>query len=203
MRQKWSIWPKTGMLRGEYFRRSLVLVLIITSIPSFIIAVSNYMIGVNQIEKQVFKTHALRIEQFSDMMNSQFDQISLLMSRWSNNPMFGTYLENYDFLSHVSEIQELMQTMTVVGGSSLLVSDAYLFLSEQQALLSADGIEYLNESSMKAYQASLDSKSGLFLYYKLPINNKETVHRYRLYLSCLGILKIRSALLYLRSVRLK
>ncbi|WP_139995029.1 AraC family transcriptional regulator [Paenibacillus paridis] len=172
LRQKWPIWPKTGMLRGEYFRRSLVLVLIITSIPSFIIAVSNYIIGVNQIEKQVFKTHALRIEQFSDMMNSQFDQISMLMSRWSNNPMFGSYLENYSFLNHINETQELMQTMTVVGGSSLLVNDAYLFLNGQQALLSADGIEYLNAALIKDYQASLSKNTGLFLSYRLPINNK-------------------------------
>jgi AraC-like DNA-binding protein len=147
-------------------------VLLITSIPTVIIAAGNYMIGVNQIEKQVFKTHTLRIEQFADMMNSQFNQISLLMSRWSNNPMFGSYLENYEFLNHIGESQELMQTMTVVGGSSLLVNDAYLFLNRQKALLSANGIEYLDERQLQAYETDLANNTGLYLSYDLAINKR-------------------------------
>lgn len=170
MSKRWTLRAITGMLRGEYFRKSLVLVLLITCIPSIIIAASNYVIGKNQIEKQVFKTHTLRIAQFADMMNSQFDQISIVMSRWSNNPMFGSYLENYRFLDHINEIQELMQTMTVVGSSSLLVNDAYLFLNEQQALLSADGIEYLEPSSLEAYHDDLSQNTGLFLSYNLAIS---------------------------------
>ncbi|WP_438347601.1 AraC family transcriptional regulator [Paenibacillus sp. FA6] len=156
--------------KGSYFRKSLILVLIITSIPSLFIAISNYLIGINQIEKEVFNSHRLKIEQFSEVMNKQFDQMSLVMSRWSTNPLFGSYLDRYQFIDHIDEMHEIMQTMLVVGGSNVLIDNASLFLSSQQALVSADGINYVQGDLLHRYRSLLHHQEGLFMSYHMPLN---------------------------------
>ncbi|MDQ0877334.1 AraC-like DNA-binding protein [Paenibacillus sp. V4I3] len=159
---------QNGLVKGNYFRKSLILVLLITSIPSTLIALSNYIIGTQQIEKEVFKQHKLKIEQFSDSMNEQFAQIELVMSRWSTNSMFSDQLENLVFIDHISQTHDLMQSLLVVSGSNSLIEDAQLFLTRQKAVLGWDGIHYLNEQQLNRYQAILKNPKGIVWEYGMP-----------------------------------
>ncbi|MZQ80853.1 helix-turn-helix domain-containing protein [Paenibacillus sp. 5J-6] len=154
--------------KGEYFRRSLILVLLITSVPSALIAVSNYLIGTSQIEKQVNKLHKVKIEQFSQAMNEQISQMELVLSRWSTNPMFGDRLDRIEFIEQISQTHDLMQNMLVVGGSNLLIGDAQLYLSRQNAMIGSDGIHYLNDAQTASFQAILRDHAGLLWAYGLP-----------------------------------
>lgn len=158
--------------KGRYFRRSLALFLMIASVPSLFIAVSNYWIGVRQIEKEAIRSHQLRTEQMSEMLAKQFDQIAMVMSRWSTNPLFGDYLDRFSFLDNINQSQELMQSLLVVGGSNLFIDEARLFLGSQQTLVSAEGIQPLSGVSLRVYNQLLEQHEGLFLAYDLPTSDK-------------------------------
>lgn len=158
--------------KGRYFRRSLALLLLIASVPSLFIAVSNYWIGVRQIERQAIRSHQLRTEQVSEMLAKQFDQIGTVMSRWSTNPLFGVYLDRFSFLENINQSNELMQSLLVVGGSNLFIQDARLYLSRQQSLVSTDGIVPLSGDRLSSYNRLLERSEGLFLAYDLPLNDK-------------------------------
>jgi AraC-like DNA-binding protein len=157
--------------KGDYFRKSLILVLLITSVPSIFIAISNYVIGIGQIEKELFRTHQIKFEQFSDTMNKQFDQIALVMSRWSTNSLYGDHLDDLVFIDNIDRMQEIMQSLLVVGGSNVLIDEAQLFLTRQRAVLASDGIRYLNTEQLKPYMSVLNHREGLFFAYGLPITS--------------------------------
>ncbi|MBB6692720.1 AraC family transcriptional regulator [Cohnella xylanilytica] len=161
--------------KGRYFRRSLALLLMIASVPSLFIAVSNYWIGIRQIEKEAIRSHQLRTEQVSEMLANQFDQIAIVMSRWSTNPLFGDYLDRFSFLENISQSQELMQSLTVVGGSNLFIDEARLYLGRQRTLVSAEGIQSLSGARLEAYSRLLKQHEGLFLAYDLPLNDKGAI----------------------------
>lgn len=161
--------------KGRYFRRSLALLLIIASVPSLFIAVSNYWIGVRQIEKEAIRSHQLRTEQVSDMLARQFDQIGMVMSRWSTNPLFGDYLDRFSFLENINQSHEIMQSLLVVSGSNLFIDEARLFLGSQRALVSAEGIVTLSGAGLEAYNRLLTQHEGLFLAYDLPSGDKGAV----------------------------
>ncbi|MDF2962566.1 MAG: transcriptional regulator [Paenibacillus sp.] len=171
MKRGWFFtgWNKRAE-KGDYFRKSLILVLLITSIPSAFIAISNYVIGTGQIEKEVFKSHQMKFEQFSKMMDKQFDQIALVMSRWSTNPLYGVYLDSLTFIDHIDQMHGIMQSLQVVGGSNLLIDEAHLYLNRQKAVITADGIEYLQQDHNEPYLSLLKQKEGLFLAYGLPVS---------------------------------
>ncbi|WP_372632091.1 helix-turn-helix domain-containing protein [Cohnella sp.] len=158
--------------KGSYFRKSLALLLMIASIPSLFIAVSNYWIGVRNAEQEAFRSHQLRTEQVSELLNKQFDQIAMVMNRWSTNPLFGIYLDQFSFIDNIDKSHELMNALLVVGGSNLYVEEAHLFLGRQQSLVSASGIEKLSGDRLAAYERLLDQHEGLFLSYDLPLNDK-------------------------------
>jgi AraC-like DNA-binding protein len=155
--------------KGDYFRKSLLLVLLITSVPSIFIAITNYVIGIGQIEKELFRTHQIKFEQFSETMNKQFDQISLVMSRWSTNSLYGDHLDDLVFIDNIDRMQEIMQSLLVVGGSNVMIDEAQLFLTRQKAVLASDGIRYLNAEQLRPYVSVLNQKEGLFFAYGLPI----------------------------------
>ncbi|TBL70332.1 AraC family transcriptional regulator [Paenibacillus thalictri] len=154
---------------GDYFRQSLLLILLIAFIPSVFISITNYWIGVHQLEKQVLQSHRLKFEQFSETMNKQFDQIALVMSRWSTNPLFSETLDGLKFIDHIDRMQELMQSLLVVSGSNMFIQEAQLFLNGQKAIIASDGIRYLNEDVLQSYTSVLHEKQGLFLTYRLPV----------------------------------
>jgi AraC-like DNA-binding protein len=154
--------------KGNYFRKSLILVLLITSIPSALIALSNYIIGTGQIEKEVFKQHKLKIEQLSNSLSEQFNQIELVMSRWSTNSMFGDQLEKLVFINQIPQTQDLMQALLVVGGSNSLIDDAQLFLAQQKAVLGWDGIHYLEAGQLQRYRTIMQNPKGIVWEYGMP-----------------------------------
>jgi AraC-like DNA-binding protein/HAMP domain-containing protein len=159
--------------KGNYFRKSLILVLLITSLPIAFISASNYYIGIDQIQKEVFKSHQIRFEQFSEAMNKQFNQIALVMSRWSTNPIFGDQLDHFEFIDHIDQTQAIMQSLLVVGGSNLLIGEAQLFLNRQKSLLTSEGIQHLNNKQLQPYLSLLRQKEGLFLVNGLPFSTKQ------------------------------
>ncbi|MGG1555234.1 helix-turn-helix domain-containing protein [Paenibacillus ferrarius] len=167
--RNWLAWKWIRGEKGEYFRKSLVLSLLITSIPSVFIGISSYAIGIDRVQKEVYRTHELKFEQFSDNMNKQFDQIAMVMSRWSANSMFDTELEHLDFINNIARMQEMMRALLVVGGSNLLIGDARLYLHSQKALIGNDGIYYLNPAQASAYASLLGKREGLFFAYDLAL----------------------------------
>lgn len=161
--------------KGSYFLKSMVLVVMITCVPSVLIAVSNYFIGINQVQKEVFRFQKTRIDQISGSIDKQIDQISMLISRWSADPMYGPDLEKLTFLERIADTQELMQSLAIVGSSNALIQEAQLYLTRQSAVVQNTGIQYLTPFEWESYQQRLRKNEGMFLAYDLPYANSSPV----------------------------
>lgn len=159
--------------QGSYFRKSLILALLISCLPSLFVAFSSYMVGVHQAERELFERHQLKINQFSELLDKQFEQISIAMSRWSSSYLYSEYLRNFVFTEDISRSRELMDSLIVVEGSNVLIKGANLFLLNQEAIISSQGIEHLTPEEMKSYMLIFNQQKGLFLTSDVPLQKED------------------------------
>ncbi|BFT74163.1 transcriptional regulator YesS [Paenibacillus sp. P36] len=170
------------LYRGHAFRRSLLLILIVTTIPTLLIAVSSYYIGVSYIEREVERTHKLQLDYTVKQVSDALGHLQVGMNQWTLNPM-SDKLRGIDFKDNYAFSKEFFESLTVLNNSSALIDQSFVYLENPPRLISdSQGIHKLEESGAKPYHELLAVKErlfwrmlqapaldGLFVIHKLPV----------------------------------
>ncbi|MEK5057211.1 hypothetical protein BK126_17200 [Paenibacillus sp. FSL H7-0326] len=129
---KWG----SNLIPSPIFRKSLILLLLITCLPTALIGLSLYSIGRERIELELTGSH----EQVLASSISQFDQqISLLeqsTSQWAFNPLFNKdNLEN-DLSSEPNLTREIFRSLSIMSETNPLIEEVYLYIDSTATLMS-------------------------------------------------------------------
>lgn len=168
--------------RGHAFRRSLLLILIVTTIPTLLIAVSSYYIGVSYIEREVERTHKLQLDYTVKQVSDALGHLQVGMNQWTLNPM-SDKLRGIDFKDNYAFSKEFFESLTVLNNSSALIDQAFVYLESPPRMISdSQGIHKLEEEEAGPYHELLAVKErlfwrllqapaldGLFVIHKLPV----------------------------------
>lgn len=122
-------------LRGRFYRRSLLLILILASIPGLITGAIIYWFAVAQIEDDLMHLHQDQIESRVANINDQFAYLELNLSHWALQPRFGYNLRQLDFVYQFQETREINRTLLIMKRSNPLIKNVELFLLEPSPLL--------------------------------------------------------------------
>src|SRR5690606_39026893 len=125
----------------KIYRRYLLLFLIITMIPTLIIAFTVYFIGTRQIEKEVYYNHVWKTQQVIHNTNEQFLQLELTVGQFSIHPLFGNELKYLDLILDYNYIYDLYRSLLVMKGTNPLIHKVVLYSGVHQAVISELGIE--------------------------------------------------------------
>ncbi|WP_025844873.1 helix-turn-helix domain-containing protein [Paenibacillus ehimensis] len=126
--------------KNAFYRKSLVFVLLVASVPTALLAFLTYYVGVRQIEQEVNRTHEVRLEQMVLRMNDQLSQLEKMVTMWKYNPMLQPPLGDMTLESFQQEIvftQKLARTLLVMSNSSPLIREVRLFLPDSSLYVSA------------------------------------------------------------------
>ncbi|GLI08420.1 HTH-type transcriptional regulator YesS [Paenibacillus tyrfis] len=126
--------------KNAFYRKSLVFVLLVASVPTALLAFLTYYVGVRQIEQEVNRTHEVRLEQTVLRMNDQLSQLEKMVTMWKYNPMLQPPLGDMTLESFQQEIvftQKLARTLLVMSNSSPLIREVRLFLPDSSLYVSA------------------------------------------------------------------
>lgn len=183
IRFKWRKRTDTRTYRGHVFQRSLILILLVTIIPTILISVSSYYIGVRYIEREVERTHSLQQEYTIKQVNDALSHLQVSMNQWALNPIMSEKLRGIDFKDNYALTMEFYQSLTVMNNSSALIDQVYVYLDNPSRLVSdSQGIRKLSTEENELYRKLMTSKErlfwrsldaagkpGMFVIHKLPV----------------------------------
>lgn len=137
MKRIWKPW--LGFIQkyqsnSRYFRRSLVLILLIASIPGLIIGFSTYWISTNNLEQELRRLHQNQIQHRAENIDDQMSYLEMTMSHWAFDPKFDEKLKNLNISYDFEQVQELYRTLLVMEGTHPLLQKVELYLNKPRPL---------------------------------------------------------------------
>ncbi|MBP1964354.1 helix-turn-helix domain-containing protein [Paenibacillus aceris] len=131
---------KFRQTRGPFYRKGFAIVLLMASLPTALLAVATYFVGISQIEREVNRTHQLRQQYMAEKLNDQLLQLEKMVTMWKFNPIFQSKVGDMtmdDFQSNIVQSQDLTKTLLIMSNSSPLLREVRLYLPDSEIYLSA------------------------------------------------------------------
>lgn len=119
------------------YKKSLAIILTISSIPGFIIAALVYWMGGSRLESELLQLHQLQIEQGARNMDQQLGNLEVMLSHWASDNQFDYTLAEVDFHTNYERVKDITQTLLVMEGSNTLSKRVELALLKPAAVLFA------------------------------------------------------------------
>jgi hypothetical protein len=173
MLEKWLGWimpvRNSTMKKGDLYKKSLIIVLIIACLPAALIGGSFYMIGTQQIEQEVVQTHRSQLEKARQRIDDQLAHIELTASQWALNPLFDDKLKDMDLYKQFMYTQELYTFLAIIKNSSTLIDQVYLYLDGKQLFISEEGgIRQLTEERNAIFHQLLIERTRAIFWTRTP-----------------------------------
>ncbi|WP_145325220.1 AraC family transcriptional regulator [Paenibacillus xylanexedens] len=154
---------KAGRHKGRFYRNSLMLILLIASIPGLITGMVMYQQVVGRMETEFNQMHQNQIENRARNVDDQLAYLEMNLSHWAFEPRFGNALRTLDFVYYFNETQEIVTTLYVLQGSHPLIKSAQLYLQEPKPILfNRDYTELNDEAKVQAYDRYLSMGNHVY-----------------------------------------
>ncbi|WP_245600098.1 helix-turn-helix domain-containing protein [Paenibacillus harenae] len=157
-------------IHSSFFRKSLIMVLLITCMPTALLALSMYVVGVKQIESELNSSHQLQSEQTTKQIQEQLANLEVILAQWALNPVFGERLKTADFGWEVNDTRDLFKTLMILQQTNPLIEDVFVYIPSAQKLVSdsfgVDSIE--NPAVLKQLNQLTEGKYDIYWTDNLP-----------------------------------
>lgn len=121
--------------KGKLYRKSLMMLLLTTSIPGILIGLSMYFFVSGNIQDELRHMHRNQLLNVAQTVDDQFNYLERSLSHWAFDPMFDETLKDLDFIYGYSRIHNLYDTLIVMEGTHPLIDHVELVLFEPAPLL--------------------------------------------------------------------
>jgi len=118
----------------SFFHKSLIITLLISSIPLILLAILTYYNGTREIEREVGRTQRLQYEQVSERVDAELTQLKMTVNQWAYNPLM-MELQNHSIGQDVRYTLDLFNQLVVMKQSDPLIQQVSLLLGEGGGLL--------------------------------------------------------------------
>lgn len=151
--------------RSRLYRKTLLYILLISSIPTVLVAGINYFAGTNQLMQEARLKQQQRFEQVFDNLNDTVENIELLVSREALSSNFTEIYSEYDFYNQMDLLKNAMSTLFLFNEANPYILNARLFIEKPGVLVTGeDGIiNLMDERVIDQYTDMLTlSDKGFF-----------------------------------------
>ncbi|MEK3914074.1 AraC family transcriptional regulator [Paenibacillus sp. FSL H7-0331] len=149
---------------SRFFRKSLVMMLLVASIPGLIIGVSIYWLASDNMEGELQRLHQNQIKQRAENIDDQLAYLELTFSHWAFDSKFDEKLKTLDIAYNFEQVQDLYRTLLVMEGAHPLLERVELFLDKPRPLIfNKLQYTYITESaSLQPYESLLKKERSVF-----------------------------------------
>ncbi|MEI7025146.1 helix-turn-helix domain-containing protein [Paenibacillus sp. y28] len=142
--------------RRRFYRTSLIMILLIASIPGLITGAGIYWSVTGKIESELQALHQNQIWQRAKNIDDQLSFLELTFSHWSFDTNFDDKLKSLDFVYKYGQVQELFRTLIVIEGSHPLIGNVDIYLEKPRPLvMNKERYSYLSDPGVMANYAAL------------------------------------------------
>ncbi|WP_235941641.1 helix-turn-helix domain-containing protein [Paenibacillus puerhi] len=119
----------------RFYRKSLVLLLIVSAIPGLITGAVVYGIAGGRLESELLHLHNAQIEQRAGNIDEQLNNLELMLSHWAFDSKFDYMLNEPDFVYNYEKAWDITKTLLVMQGSNTMTRRVELYLQRSPSLL--------------------------------------------------------------------
>ncbi|SFL99255.1 AraC-type DNA-binding protein [Paenibacillus sp. 1_12] len=162
-KQLWYWWTQRSG-KNNFYRKSLILVLCITSLPTAIIGITSYIAGRAHIEREISQNHEALLKKSLERMNDNLAQLELAATQWSLDSRLDERLRSADLIYEYNLTHNLYRFLGVMKGAYPLINQVHLYLNQQQPIIVSDieGIVPIpDDQQQEVFQPLLDKGNGL------------------------------------------
>ncbi|MCS7462418.1 AraC family transcriptional regulator [Paenibacillus doosanensis] len=131
--------PAISWVQRRTYRKSLLIVLAITCLPTLLVGICVNRIGIGQLEKSVAATRELQVSQAVVRADELLTHLEKNATQWAFNPVFGLKLLNLQTDYDYEHIREIFHSLVLLKGSNPLIQEAYLYMDRPGTVYSEDG----------------------------------------------------------------
>ncbi|KAB8139317.1 helix-turn-helix domain-containing protein [Gracilibacillus oryzae] len=149
--------------QSNFFRKSFLLILFITSIPGIISAIAIYTFGLHSTENELRKVHLEEIDERAKHIDEQFSYLEESLTYWAFEPTFNYQLITTDFVYEFQTTEEIMQKLMILEGSQPLINKVDLYVeTENGPVLFTPYIQHIDEQAkQEAYHSLLEQTNNI------------------------------------------
>ncbi|WP_379240013.1 helix-turn-helix domain-containing protein [Paenibacillus sp. GCM10023248] len=114
--------------KGRFYRKSLIMIFIVSGIPGLIMGALVYGMAGGRIESELLQLHYQQIEQRSEQIDDQLSNLELLLAHWAFDNKFDSSLNGLDFVRNFERTQDMTKTLVAMQGSNAMVKKAELYV---------------------------------------------------------------------------
>lgn len=116
--------------KGRFYRKSLIMFLIVASIPGLITGGLVYGIAGGRLESELLHLHNKQIEQRARNIDAELTNLELMLSHWAFDSKFDISLENLNFIRDFEKAHDITKTLLVMQGSNTMNKLVGLYLGD-------------------------------------------------------------------------
>lgn len=114
--------------KRPHYKRSLAMILMVSSIPGFIIGALVYWMGGGRLESELLSLHNVQIEQRARNIDEQLNNLELMLSHWAFDNKFDYSLLDVNFNTDYDQAKDIYKTLLVMQGSNTMIKKVELYL---------------------------------------------------------------------------
>ncbi|WP_171717306.1 helix-turn-helix domain-containing protein [Paenibacillus phytohabitans] len=156
------------MIPGSFFKKSLILNLLIASIPGLIVGVLIYWFVGGQLESELLTMHENQITKRAEQISDQFERFEIMMSHFAFEPVFNNNLSETDFLRQFEITRDITQTVIIMKNSLPIQTEVELYVNTTSPVWFSPQYETIALGSKRGQQMkALLSKGGSSAHWML------------------------------------
>ncbi|MCY9668102.1 helix-turn-helix domain-containing protein [Paenibacillus alginolyticus] len=153
--------------KGMFYRKSLVLILLITSIPGLIMGFLMYWFAGGRIEEELVQLHKNQITRRAESLGVQFDHSELTMSHLAFEPLLDYRLLETDFNRKFDITRDITKTLIIMEGSMTLTTKLEFYMGGTTPIQFSPEYNLLPPDSEEWKQSETLLKQGPPVYWTL------------------------------------
>ena len=147
----WRAW-----LGKSFFRKSLLMALCISSIPTAAVGAASYAIGKTHIEQEVKRSQDMLLKNGTERIDGMFDQLELAVTQWSIDPRFEQRMDRWDLKMNYNEVHTLYSALMVMRNTYPFIEQIQVHLPASSVLITdTDGIVYVRDPGARSVYDAL------------------------------------------------
>lgn len=151
-------------LKSRFYRKSLLIILLITCFPTLLIGIGVNIIGTRQVEKSVIDAHHTEVMLSSQRIDDFLTHLEKMVTQWAFSSEFGMELKSLEKHYDYEYIRKILNLLLLIKSSSPMIEQAYLYMDSTETLYSEDGgMNKLDDLNMKrAFHRLLQSSQSAY-----------------------------------------
>ncbi|MDQ0112731.1 AraC-like DNA-binding protein [Paenibacillus harenae] len=117
-----------GRAKGSFYRKSLIMMLIVTSVPGLITGALVYGMAGGKLKNELLHMHNKQIEQRARNIDAQLTNLELMLSHWAFDTKFDYSLTGRNFIRDFERARDITKTLLVMQGSNTMNKLVGLYL---------------------------------------------------------------------------